>query len=371
MKDSRTIHLVYPADDQRKSSPWTVGNNLKEKIGGQFNIEIHEWDANYLITPGANDILIGHPHPKVNTVFRKSFAGPWSRRFVICPFTTNPQQMYFVEPYARRADAFFAICGPTWADKIDGSLYSHLRMKFVHLDMGIDPDDWPPLEREFSQEGQRRFAFIGSSLALKGTPFLEKISSHRPKSELSWIGASSWVRSNAVRIPYLDLNSIEGRSALSQFDFILSPGKSDANPTVLFEAMCLGLIPICTIESGYEDEKHFYLLNYGQIPEAMKLFDHLQNISPDELKMRREENYLFIKNFTWNRFTITVLSRIMDALDSEVISHATARPRGFVLKQFVLSLNSPYRLWRSSRLIKLLENRFYFYSARILKSRFK
>lgn len=358
---------MYPADDQRKSSPWTIGSNLRKKLLTQFNVVMHEWDANYTIAPSNNEILLGHPHPKANTVFRKSFDGPWSHRFVICPFTTNPQQMYFVEPYARQANAFFAICGPTWAKKLPTSLYSHLSNRFIPTDMGIEPNNWPPLDREFSPPHQRRFAYIGSSLALKGTPFLEMISAQRDPNEFSWIGASNWIRTNTTKFPFTDLQTTEGRDLLSKFDFIFSPGKSDANPTVLLEAMSLGLIPVCTRESGYDDDNRFYVMNYGQIDSALNLCDELQVVPCEELEKRRNSNFLALREYSWAKFTDTVLSEINKSINSNGATPMLERPKGFYLRQFYRSSVSPYRRWRNTQIVKLIENRVYYYLAKRTK----
>jgi hypothetical protein len=311
MFDEYTVHLVYPTDNRKSSSPWSVGNHLVEGLEKNFKVVVHDWQANYRIAPKPNEILIGHPHPRRNTVFRKSFDASWAHRYVICPFTTNPQQMYFVERYARQADAFFAICGPVWAEKMLTSTYAYLSEKFVHLDMAIDGQNWPPLNKTFAEPKQRKFAFIGSSLALKGTPFLEQLAARRP-NEIGWIGASKWVRSNADCTNYLDLTTESGRASLSEYDFVISPGRSDANPTVLLEAMSLGLLPICTKESGYDDEAHFYALEYGNIEKGVGLLDSLQTLSNEELVDRQTENYSFVKTYSWDRFLKIVSERILN-----------------------------------------------------------
>jgi glycosyltransferase involved in cell wall biosynthesis len=367
MSNGATVHLVYPANEEKKSSPWSIGNNLSQALRKNFTVEVHDWSADYAIAPEPNDVLIGHPHPERKTVFRKSFGRSWARRYVICPFTTNPQQMYFVEPYVRQADAFFAICGPVWAGKLEKSSYSHLRSKFVHLDMAIDCADWSPLEKVFNPPGSRKFAFIGSSLALKGTPFLEHLAARRSKNEIGWIGASSWVKSNAECVEFLDLNSESGRKSLSHFDFVISPGRSDANPTVLLEAMSLGLIPICTKESGYDDPAHFYSLRYGNVSEAGILLDNLQSLATEELVLRQSQNFTFVKTYSWDRFTSTVCDKILRDLESQKATQAIAVDFKSKANQVVRSINSPYRRWRATGIIKVFENRFYLWNARVAR----
>jgi hypothetical protein len=366
MYDEYTVHLVYPVDDQKSSSPWSVGNHLIEGLQGHFKIVVHNWQANYRIIPKPNDILLGHPHPRRNTVFRKSFNGAWASRYVICPFTTNPQQMYFVERYALQADAFFAICGPVWAEKITTSMYAHLGERFVHLDMAIDTQEWPPLDRAFAEPKKRKFAFIGSSLALKGTPFLEQLAVRRP-NEIGWIGASRWVRSNAECTNYLDLATDKGREALAEYDFVISPGRSDANPTVLLEAMSLGLLPICTKESGYDDAEHFYSLEYGDIEKGMALLNSLQTLPHNDLVDRRNKNYSFVQIFSWDRFMRIVSERILRDIAQGSERHTKNIKKSFKIQEFSRSYNSPYRRWRSSALIKVVENRLYFRFAQFSK----
>lgn len=367
MKNSPTLHLVYPTNEEKKSSPWSIGNNLSQALQKNFTVVVHDWSADYAIDPGPNDVLIGHPHPERKTVFRKSFGGSWARRYVICPFTTNPQQMYFVEPYVRQADAFFAICGPVWAGKLATSSYSHLRSRFIHLDMAINSEDWAPLEKVFNSPGNRKFAFIGSSLALKGTPFLEHLAARRSKNEIGWIGASSWVKSNAECVGFLDLNSESGRESLSHFDFVISPGRSDANPTVLLEAMSLGLIPICTKESGYDDPAHFYSLRYGKVSEAKILLDDLQSLATEELVQRQNQNFTFVKTYSWDRFTSTVCDKILWDLKTKTATESIAVDFKSKVNQVVRSVNSPYRRWRATGIMKVIENRFYLWNARIVK----
>lgn len=367
MKNSSTLHLVYPTNEEKKSSPWSIGNNLSQALRSDFSVEVHDWSEDYAIEPEPNDVLIGHPHPDRKTVFRKSFGGSWARRYVICPFTTNPQQMYFVEPYVRQADAFFAICGPVWAERLETSSYSHLGSRFIHLDMAIKSEDWSPLEKVFNSPGNRKFAFIGSSLALKGTPFLEHLAARRPSNEIGWIGASSWVKSNAECVGYLDLNSSVGRESLSRFDFVISPGRSDANPTVLLEAMSLGLIPICTKESGYDDPEHFYSLRYGKVDEAEIMMDNLQTLETDDLVQRQSQNFSYVKTYSWGRFTKTISEKILYDLNSEKETDVVVVDFKFKMTQFIRSINSPYRWWRGTGIIKVVENRFYFWHARIAK----
>jgi len=360
LENKITIHLIYPTDKHKKSSPWSVGNNLVEALKKNFEVITHDWADSHQIEPGPTDILLGHPHPKRNTVFRNSFNFKWLHRYVICPFTTNPQQMYFVERYAQYADAFFAICGPYWAKQIKNSNYSYLEDRFIHLNMGVTASDWPALERSFAEPGNRKFAYIGSSLALKGTPFLEEIAARCKTSEIGWIGSSSWLKSSAKKVGYLNLDTNEGRRAIQDYDFVISPGRSDANPTVLLEAMCLGLIPVCTKESGYDTIENFFTLDYGNLQQALDLIDYLQNLDEQELESRRERNFRDVNFYSWDAFTGTVINRIQSDISQRIVVSRLTNPQVINVPKFFLSWCSPYRWWRSKRIVKFLENRLYY-----------
>ena len=50
-----------------------------------------------------------------------------------------------------------------------------------------------------------------------------------------------------------DFSAGDARRAVAQFDFMITVGRRDANPTTVLEAMAWGLVPICTPQSGYQD----------------------------------------------------------------------------------------------------------------------
>ena len=163
----------------------------------------------------------------------------------------------------------------------------------------------------------------------------------------------------------MDLNAESGRKVLSEFDFVISPGRSDANPTVLLEAMSLGLIPICTPESGYDDPEYFISLTYGKIPDGCSLLESLQNMSAEELVERQRRNFSFVENYSWDRFTKIVIDRILKDHNSESVTEVTPMQIKSKALEIVRSANSPFRKWRVMGVTKIVENRWYFWHAKV------
>jgi hypothetical protein len=150
---------------------------------------------------------------------------------------------------------------------------------------------------------------------------------------------------------------------LSGFDFVISPGRSDANPTVLLEAMALGLIPICTRESGYDDTEHFFVVDYGDLKGVLNLLDKLQEMDSATLEVMRQKNFDFVRTFTWERFSNCVLEQLLLDLKSTTRPFPAEINPCFKVGEFVHSWNSPYRRWRGAKVSKLLENRLNYYLA--------
>jgi hypothetical protein len=355
-----TLHIVYPRDSNRRTSPWSIGNHLYDCVLPEYSRKTYAWDGSEIIVPETGDILLGHPHPDPSTTFRRSFDQVgWARRYVLCPFTTNPGQMYFVESYASRANHFFAICGPTWFEDLERSRYGELAGRMTRLDMAVDEIDHLTPRTHFNAPHRRRYVYIGSALPLKGTLLLEKFSSLHPKGTVTWLGGPSWAVSHMPKIAYLDLSNQSHRKRLLEFDFVLSLGKFDANPTVLLEGARDGLIPVCTKGSGYGFESKFVICDPRDIRGVERINTYLQSASNEELINRHFEALMTVRMMTWTRFTDSINNVIRSDLDTPSAIPPVQLPPKRVGHSF-RELSSPYRRPRSSRPFKILEHLTYF-----------
>jgi hypothetical protein len=70
------------------------------------------------------------------------------------------------------------------------------------------------------------------------------------------------------------------------YDFYLSMGRFDANPTALNETACWGLIGACTVGSGYWPEQPFVELRQDDMLFNLEQIDRLQTMDESELNAR-------------------------------------------------------------------------------------
>ena len=52
---------------------------------------------------------------------------------------------------------------------------------------------------------------------------------------------------------FMDFSQPEARAAVAGYDFMITVGAMDDNPTTILESMAWGLIPAVTMQSGYEN----------------------------------------------------------------------------------------------------------------------
>ena len=63
---------------------------------------------------------------------------------------------------------------------------------------------------------------------------------------------------------------------------MITVGSADANPTTILEAMAWGLIPVCSIQSGYKGFSSIPNISIDCIDDALLTIKHLQSI-PESL----------------------------------------------------------------------------------------
>ena len=108
-----TVHLVYVKNKNFIQSPFSIGNNLYEKLKKKFKVKFYRWDIIYKIKPKKNDILIGHSHPNPYTVFRLSMKNKlWKKVILLQPYTTNINQVGFLFKVLPYCDRFISIWSP-------------------------------------------------------------------------------------------------------------------------------------------------------------------------------------------------------------------------------------------------------------------
>lgn len=320
---SRQIHLVYPHGDGI-AAPHVIGRRLGEHLARRHNVVLHDWDALDVVAPRPGDILLGHPHPVPGTLFRRSFGRRgWSRRLVLSPFNGDVRQVAFLDPFVRRADAYLAITGKWWADHVGSTPMAHWAPHMVHLDLAIDPADFPFVKAEIAPPGRRRILYVGHSGWQKNVAYLSQIALACPQWEFGWIGSGN--QGDIPGVVHHGMRDTSLRSTqdlVATYDFLLTVGRADANPMCVLEAMGWGLVPVCTPQSGYVDEPGVVNVPLDDARGAARVLEEWQNAPEERLRGAQRTNVTRLDtHFTWERFG----RQVEEAFD---VDHQQARPVG-------------------------------------------
>jgi glycosyltransferase involved in cell wall biosynthesis len=339
------VHLVYPCSDSI-ASPYTIGRHVAAGLEAQFGyeVQVHDWESLWPVDPAPGDVLLGHPHPNPFTIFRRSLRKPgWRRVIVMTPLNTDVRQAGFLDPIVEKSDLFLAISGAYWMQRLPASPLSHWGRKIIHVDMAVDREEFLPLKTEFSPPGSRRVLYIGHSGWQKNPDYLEAIRAAHPSTEFGWLGSGTRPLAGYTPYGHLDLDSAEARRIIDEHDFLLTVGRSDANPATILEAMAWGLIPVCTPESGYLAQAGIVNVPLDDLPAAVKTIAGLQKAAPEELERLQRLNWESLdRHFNWQRF----VGQVAAAIEDEWPRPSERAPLSRRLALRARFLPSPYYPWR-------------------------
>jgi glycosyltransferase involved in cell wall biosynthesis len=312
----KTIHLVYP-HGSRVSCPDAIGRNVASRLSQRYNVKLYDWNDWRAVVPGPNDVLLGHPHPMPWTCFRRSLKHPgWRRIIIMSPYHHGDDlQVAFVDPIMRYADLYLAITGNYWFSSIASSGFAHWLPKMIHLDLAVDRNDFPPIKKRFNPPGQRRFVYIGNCFVGKNVGYLTEIASLlKNETEIDWIGNGRPSMPALKSLGFFDFSTATAKTVITEYDFLLTVGKADANPATVLEAMAWGLIPVCTPQSGYTGYAGIINIPPSDPGQAVSILRDLQYRSDKALNALQTGNWdLLNSRFHWDRFA----QQVIDAIESE------------------------------------------------------
>jgi glycosyltransferase involved in cell wall biosynthesis len=339
----RTVHFVYP-HGERIATPFAIGRNVGQRLAQRYRVIHYDLTETGVIRPGPDDVLLGHPYQAPWTIFRRSARQRgWKRIIAISPFAHGDLiQCAFEDPILRRCDLYLAITGRYWFETIETSDFAHWRPKMVHLDLSIDRHDYPPLKHVFNPPGKRRFVYIGHTGWFKNTQYLSEIARRMPETEISWIGIGEpivGVRARGV----VDFATAHARQLVSEHDFLITVGKSDANPTTILEAMAWGLLPVCTPQSGYAGYAGIENVPLGDPDAAVAKLRALQAAPEAQLLAIQRANWQRLDDyFNWDRFT----NQVIEGIESDASPAMLPEPLSRKMRLRWAAMTSPYSLMR-------------------------
>ena len=312
MKNIKRVHLVYPVGN-KISTPDTIGRHLHHALEKHYQVTTYNYDEIKIIQPGNSDILIGHWHPNPLTIFRMSAQKKgWKRVLALAPFCPHPTGWHnaFGNKIIKNCDRFLAITGNAWMNRLKDSPFHHWEPKIVHLDLAVDRVDFPFIKKNFNPAGKRRFLYIGHTAWCKNISFLENLAKELPETDFAWMGGNQSLK-KIKGLGKFDFSEQEAKNLIQDYDFFLTVGTADANPTTILEAMAWGLIPVCSVQSGYEGFSGIQNISIDLIEDAVATIKNLQSVPEEQLRLWQHENLECLDgHFNWERFCSQVLDEI-------------------------------------------------------------
>ena len=166
------------------------------------------------------------------------------------------------------------------------------------------------IKKKFNSIKKRRFLYIGHTGWYKNTKFLEKLATKIPETEFAWMGGNQTLK-NIKTLGKYDFSSQEAKNLIQEYDFMITLGSADANPTTILEAMAWGLIPVCSVQSGYVGFPNIRNISIDSIDDTLETIKQLQSVSEEQLIKWQRANLTELDNhFNWKRFCDQVLSEI-------------------------------------------------------------
>lgn len=289
------IHFVYPYDTARIAAPWSIGNHVAAELRARgHEVKQYDWEDEWSIIPGLGDILLGHPHPEPGHVWENSAkASGWDRIVALSPLPVAADARAASARHVAAADHWLLLAGPRWQHLVDEY------PRATRLDMAIDPAEFPPLDIPDTRP-TRRFITIGCTLPVKN-PWLMADLSLRLPYHFSHIGPGR-VGGRVVDVGNGQLATPEAREHLAAHDFLIMTSTEDANPTTVLEALCWGLIPICTAGCGWD----FPLMLPYDADHAALVLSYIASMDSHWLRAQRAIGRRLALEYSWTRFVDVV-----------------------------------------------------------------
>lgn len=299
-----TVHFVYPRDPARISSPWCIGNEVGQRLQRRYDVKFYDWRHRGAVDAAPGDVLLGHPHWSSSSVFKRSLSHPnLARRIAMSPYVGDPRQVAFMDQMIDRCDLYLAITGGYWFRRIAQTPMRRWEPKMVHLDLAVNRQHFPLLKQHYNPAGQRRFVYIGHTAKNKNVGFLSQLQQASTDADIHWIGRGRKPIAGLKALGPQDFATPQGREVVSSFDFMVTVGAWDANPTTVLEALSWGLIPVVSKQSGYEDCPGIVNVPIDDAHAAAAVLKRLQWCPDEELQhLRAQGEALLQRHFHWDRF---------------------------------------------------------------------
>lgn len=308
------------------SSPYTVTYHVARFLKAQadargMTFQYVNLDDTTPRTFDANDVVVGHLWHTPNSFMRQALAQQACPVFSLQPYSNCMVSQGDVDEYAAlfdRATHCFWITGRAWWIAMERCDFAPLKAKSTRLDMAVNAALHPYSKTAWSRVGRRGFLAIGADIPAKGLDRIAELA-QTAGIRLGYFGNASPERFQHVA-QFKHYGGVEFKpdvigAICREYDFFLTLGRCDANPTTLLETACWGLIGACNSASGYVPNEPFLELRGDDLVFNWEQVDRLNLMDEYDLRQRSTQmRALMEQEYTWNRFTSTLWEGIQNAI---------------------------------------------------------
>lgn len=221
----------------------------------------------------------------------------------------NKAYLDAIEQLLPKADMLFAIMGPYWWDQWDSSPYAHWKPKMIRLDLAVEVRRFPRVKKRFNAPGKRGYLYIGRNDPMKGIEFLSTLLTEVGEYPRGWIGPGPEIPGvPRISTPRLLTPKLMNHVA-ERFDFFITTGLADPNPTTVLESMAWGFPVICTPQSGYYATSYRCNVYHEDLSSSVQTLRELQFCDETKLiEMADEARRVVEADHNWQKFVSKVLT---------------------------------------------------------------
>jgi len=301
-----------------RRAPWSITANLFSILSSHYDTRLYTLGEPVTPRFRPDDIFLGHPTIPVpqgaDLVTDRALSSRIRPRVLalitplhfdvdVAPGHIDGSYLESIDRVMDRIDVLFAIMGPTWWDRWPQSTFAHWLPKMVRLDMALDASRFPRVKTRFNPPGKRRFLHIGRNHPMKGTDFLSRLFSGQDDLACDWIGIGDDIPGIGRLSGHVELTpELMGRLA-ADYDFFITTGRADPNPTTILEAMAWGFPVVCTPQSGYDETPYRRCVWLDDLDGSREVLRQLQSAPEAELRaMADEARQVVCRDYAWSNF---------------------------------------------------------------------
>lgn len=303
------------------SLTYNVGRYLRQRVtalGYEFQYVNLDDTSEHDVQP--QDVIVAHSwYPTgfmMATLDKKVKA-----RFMLQPYQhdiVGKNESWWIKSIADKCEWLFFVTGKYWYDTMHEGLYGDWKAKSTRLDMAINSTLHPHSKRHWNKPGQRKFLSIGADIPYKGLDLIADLA-RVAGVHLGYFGSAP--RERFAHVPQFahygsrDFTPELQAEISNEYDVFVSLARGDANPTVLLETACWGMLPMCNLQSGYYADQPFMELSKSDMLFNLSQIDYIQQAPEYELRQRAEQiRQRVLTEHTWDIFCSTLWDKLVEWL---------------------------------------------------------